>query len=179
MKRQYLKELDYAREADNLRRGCGAAAHRKPVHVPNEKLELAIRKRLRQIYSALRCNRDPYFEAAADASADVSLDDMRQELLRQRQQFTSLRGSHVRWLLGLRRAQARSSTRWRDFQPLDGAALLAAVRLGRRPCAARGQRLGDPLRFVETTRTGQHPARVRRQTRAHRLVQAPAPQRDL
>merc|ERR1719242_53657 len=172
MESQFLKEFDYVREADNLRtafKNMDAVFKNEVVvpqpvdhlctrnvltmtYIPGEKLELAIRKRLKDLYLMIKRNNDPSFVMEDDR--EITLSDLRQEMLSNNKDghFSPKISLHYyRWLLTARRYMFNSlafifnhGISW-IFKPL---------------CFIEGDKVpyipydvpivNDPLRFVET-----------------------------
>ena len=125
METQFLKEFDYIREADNLRVAFknmdevfkNEVIVPQPIdhlctrnvltmtYIPGEKLEIAIKKRLKQIYQMIKVNNDPSYDPLKD-DRDVTLADLRKEMFQNNagqtfQPKVSLK--YYRWILNVRR----------------------------------------------------------------------------
>ena len=124
METQFLKEFDYIREANNLRIAfknmdkvfANEVIVPQPIdhlctrnvltmtYIPGEKLEIAIRKRIKQIYHMIKRNNDPHYDPLQD-DRDITLADLRKEMFNNNKgQFAPrINIKYYRWALNLRR----------------------------------------------------------------------------
>ena len=125
METQFLKEFDYIREADNLRVAFknmndvfrNEVVVPQPIdhlttrnvltmtYIPGEKLEIAIKKRLKDIYQMIKKNNDPKYNPLDD-DKEVTLADLRKEMFNNNKNGNfapKISLKYYRWFFAVRR----------------------------------------------------------------------------
>eukprot|EP01084_Bolivina_argentea_P153986 268458_1 len=131
METQFLKEFDYIREAENLRIAfknmnkifSDVVCVPQPIdnlctknvltmtYIPGEKLEIAIKKRLKNIYQMIKKNNNPLYDPINDKNKEITLNDLRKEMFennnKNNNNFTSINNNkslkYFQWILNIRR----------------------------------------------------------------------------